>query len=101
MSHEFEPLVGHWYRPLEKGQEFKVVAFDESQATVEIQHYDGDVEELDLESWYELEIEPTVAPEDWIGPLDNVEVDDLGYSDATEEKASKEAGDEHPKRSEE
>lgn len=101
MSHEFEPLVGHWYRHLDKGQEFEVVAFEESQATVEIQYYDGDLEEIDLDSWYKMDIEPTVAPEDWTGPLDNVEVDDLGSSNATDEKAPGGGGDEYPEPPEE
>lgn len=102
MSHDFEPLVGHWFRHLDKGQAFEVVAFDESQAMVEIQHYDGDVEELDLDSWYEMDIEPAVAPKDWIGPLDDVEVDDLDYSDpTTAEKVPEEGSDEYPERPEE
>lgn len=100
MSHDFEPLVGHWYRHLDKGQEFEVVAFDESQATVEIQYYDGNVEELDLDSWYELDIEAAVAPEDWVGPLDDVEKDDLDYSDAREEQTPS-GGKEYPERPEE
>ena len=37
MSHDFEPLVGHWYRHLDKGQAFEVIAVDESQAMVEVQ----------------------------------------------------------------
>ena len=101
MSHDFEPVVGHWYRYLDKGQGFAVVALDDSQALVEIQHYDGDVEEIDFDSWYEMEIEPTVAPKDWVGPLDDIEFDDLDYTDSTTDDESAQDGDEYPQRPEE
>lgn len=81
MSTENEPNIGHWYRRLDKGQLFQVVAVDEDEATVEIQHFDGDVEELDLDAWYETDLEPIEAPEDWTGPLDDVVRDDLGYTE--------------------
>lgn len=45
---------------------------------VEIQYFDGDLDELDLDAWYGMEIELTEAPENWSGPLDVAELDDLG-----------------------
>lgn len=81
MATNQEPVVSQWYRHLDKGQQFYVTAIDEKEGTVEIQHFDGDVEELDLEEWYALEIEPIETPEDWTGPIDDVERDDLGYTD--------------------
>ena len=81
MDTEFDPIVGNWYRHLDKGQIFRVVAFDEEHGTVEIQHFDGDIEEIDASAWFDLEIEPTEAPDDWTGPLDEIESDDLGNSD--------------------
>ena len=76
-----KPVVSQWYRHLDKGQQFYVTAFDEEEGTVGIQHFDGDVEEMDLDDWHELNIEPIEPPEDWTGPVDDVERDDLGYSD--------------------
>ena len=76
-----KPQVSQWYRHLDKGQEFQVTAIDETEGTVEIQHFDGDVEELDLDAWHMMDIEPIETPEDWTGPMDNVEHDDLGYSE--------------------
>ncbi|OGI37025.1 MAG: hypothetical protein A2V91_06155 [Candidatus Muproteobacteria bacterium RBG_16_64_10] len=58
-----------------------MTAIDKTEDMVEIQHFDGDVEELDRDSWYELDIEPIEPPEDWTGPLDDVEKDDLGYTE--------------------
>ena len=39
-------------------------------ATVEVQHFDGTLEEVDLESWEEQEFEEAQAPEDWSGSVD-------------------------------
>ena len=61
MATEYEPRIGDWYR--NPGEEtFEIVAFDEADETVEIQYFDGTVEELDLDTWYELDIEPTARP---------------------------------------
>jgi hypothetical protein len=75
-----KPVVEQWYRHLDKGQRFYVTAVDEEARTVEVQHFDGDVDELDLREWFALDLEPIEPPEDWTGPVD-VEHDDLGYSE--------------------
>ncbi len=84
---EAEPVVDQWYRHLDKGQEFMVLAVNEDDGTVEIQHFDGDVEEIDLEDWYALPLEPIEPPENWTGPFDDVEPDDLDYSDTEMDEA--------------
>lgn len=81
MTTTLEPQVSQWYRHLDKGQQFYVTAIDDEEGTVEIQHFDGDVEEMDFDDWYELTLEPIVPPEDWTGPVDDVERDDLGYTE--------------------
>ena len=63
------PIVGDWYRRA-NGALFEVVAIDRDDGTIEIQHFDGTVEELDLESWEEQELEEARAPEDWTGSVD-------------------------------
>lgn len=83
MAIEFEPIVGNWYQHLDKGQQFEVVAVDEDSATIEIQHFDGDLEEVSLEDWTQLDIVPIEAPEDWTGPVDNLNRDDLGYTETS------------------
>ena len=42
------PTIGAWYR-LDGGESFEVVAFDTDDGTVEIQYFDGTVEELEME----------------------------------------------------
>ena len=81
MANELDPLIGNWYRHLDKGQMFRVVAFDEVDALVELQHFDGDIEEVDLTAWRSMDLEIAEAPEDWTGPTDGVEKDDLDYTE--------------------
>lgn len=81
MATNQEPVVSQWYRHLDKGQQFYVTAIDDREGTVEIQHFDGDVEEMDFDDWRELDIEAIEPPEDWTGPVDDVERDDLGYTE--------------------
>jgi hypothetical protein len=81
MAVERDPIIGNWYRRLDKGQMFKVVGLDEQRGLVEIQHFDGDLEETDLGDWGDMELEAIAEPEDWTGPVDDVEVDDTDYSE--------------------
>ena len=63
------PVIGEWYRSA-GGNLFEVVALDEEDGTIEIQHFDGTVEELEVESWPEMLLEAVDAPEDWSGSVD-------------------------------
>ncbi len=63
------PVIGNWYRR-SNGALFEVVAIDESGGTVELQHFDGTIDEIDLETWPNLFIENAGAPEDWLGAVD-------------------------------
>lgn len=81
MSLDITPVVGNWYEQLDKGIRFQVIDLDEEAGIVEIQYFDGDLDAIELEEWYEVEIEPIEEPEDWTGPLDGVEADDLGYTE--------------------
>ena len=67
MGREYEPTVGQWYEDLENEETFQVLKVDEDKETVEIQHLDGDVEELDVDGWAELDLELTEEPEGWSG----------------------------------
>ncbi len=78
MPIENAPNIGLWYQHLDKGQRFQVVAVDEADGTIEIQHFDGDIEELYLDDWPTMEITPCEAPENWSGAVDIGELDDYG-----------------------
>ncbi|HUK02403.1 MAG TPA: DUF6763 family protein [Steroidobacteraceae bacterium] len=68
-----QPSVGDWYR-LNGGELFEVVAIDDDDETIEIQYFDGTVEEMDLEDWEshceDNALESADAPEDWSGSVD-------------------------------
>ena len=87
---DVDPIIGNWYRNQETGNDFEVVAIDEDAQTIEIQYFDGELEELDLDAWYDLVIESIEAPEDWSGPYDEMESDDLGYEEEEEEEKEEE-----------
>ncbi len=80
MATEIDPIVNSWYRHLDKGQKFQVVAVDESELVIEIQYFDGDIEEIDLDDWYLMDLDQIESPEDISGALDVSELDDLGSS---------------------
>jgi hypothetical protein len=81
MNNELDPIVGTWYKHAGKGNLFRVVAIDEERDLIQIQHFDGDLGQIELSGWLDLDIEVTEAPEDSTGPVDDVETDDLGYSE--------------------
>jgi len=74
-----QPSIGDWYRQKEGGALFEVVAFDDDDGTIEIQYFDGTVEEMDIEDWEgqwdDGALESAEPPEDWSGSVD-VESDD-------------------------
>jgi hypothetical protein len=82
MSTRLLPEVGLWYAHRDKGQLFQVVAIDERERLVEIQNFDGDVDEIDFDGWHAMPLDLTDQPEDWSGPVDDADADDLG--DGTE-----------------
>jgi len=67
------PGIGEWYR-LSGGELLEVVALDELDGTIEVQYFDGTVEELDLDDWRAQRtcgaIAEAEAPEDWSGSVD-------------------------------
>jgi hypothetical protein len=63
------PVIGQWYRRA-GGDSFEVVAIDRDDRTIEIQYFDGTIEELELDDWREEEILSTEPPEDWTGSVD-------------------------------
>lgn len=78
MLNELDPRIDQWYAHRDKGQRFFVTAVDEDRDTIDIQHFDGDIEELSFQEWRNLLIELSEEPENWTGALDIAERDDLG-----------------------
>jgi hypothetical protein len=75
VSRDYEPVVGQWYENLEEEESFRVLSVDEDSELVEIEYLDGDIEEIDLEAWHEMDLELTQEPEGW-AESDEEEEDD-------------------------
>ncbi len=65
MSRDYEPVPGQWYENLEDEESFRVLKVDEDAELVEIEHLDGEIEEMDLETWHEMDLEEAEEPEGW------------------------------------
>jgi hypothetical protein len=65
VSRDYEPVAGQWYENLEEEEQFRVLTVDEDSELIEIEYLDGDIEELDIESWHELDLEKIDEPEGW------------------------------------
>jgi len=76
-----QPGIGSWYR-LSGSELFEVVAIDDDEGTIDIQYFDGTVEEMDREDW-EVQwedgaLEAAEPPEDWSGSVDVEAADEEG-----------------------
>jgi hypothetical protein len=70
------PVIGQWFRR-PNGTLFEVVAIDEDGQTVEIQLFDGTIDEVDFERWPSLLLAEVSPPEDVSGSLD-MDPEDFG-----------------------
>ena len=94
MSRDYEPVPGQWYENLEDDDSFRVLKVDEDAELVEIEYLDGEIEELDLETWHEMDLEPTQEPEGWTEDEDEDEDDWEEDEDEDEDEDDDEDEDE-------
>ena len=80
---ELTPTIGDWYKNPD-GTLFEIVAIDEEDGTIEIQYYDGTLDEIDAEAWCDTLIAAAEPPEDYSGSLD-IEKEDyaVDYDDGS------------------
>jgi hypothetical protein len=76
VSRDYEPVVGQWYENLEEEESFRVLSVDEDSELVEIEYLDGDIEELDIEAWHEMDLDRIEEPEGWSEPDDDDDDED-------------------------
>ena len=74
------PTIGHWYRR-SNGSLFEVVAVDLQDSTIELQYFDGTIDQVEFENWPSLIIEVVGAPEDWSGSVDMDPDDYIGLKE--------------------
>src|ERR1700733_3316968 len=65
VSRDYEPVAGQWYENLEEEESFRVLSVDEDSELVEIEYLDGDIEELDIEAWHEMDLDRIEEAEGW------------------------------------
>ena len=94
MSRDYEPVPGKWYEDLEEEESFRVLKVDEDAELVEIEHLDGEIEEIDLETWHEMDLEPTEEPEGWAESEEEEEDEDEDDEDWDEDEDDEDEDDE-------
>jgi hypothetical protein len=92
------PIIGDWYRG-PGGELFEVVAIDDGDRTIEIQYFDGTLEEYDQDTWNAQVVSQADPPEDWTGPVD-VDQEDYDMDAETPQNAAWSAPSEFLDRSE-
>ena len=84
MSRDYEPVPSQWYENVEEEESFRVLSVDEDSELIEIEYLDGDIEEIDLEAWHEMDLERIEEPEGW-SESDDEDEDDSDDDDDDEE----------------
>ena len=79
------PQIGQWYLRWDSGELFQVTGLDEESGTVELQSFDGDLNEIELDSWRHLPL-ARAEPTQFAFPIDEGGAEYDGYSwDASED----------------
>src|SRR5688572_26711548 len=100
MGRDHNPVPGQWYESLEDEETFQVLSVDEDSELIELQYEDGDVEEIDYETWQELDLDLTDQPEGWSAAddddedeIDDDEDDDDDWDDEEDEDEDEDEDD--------
>ena len=86
MSRDYEPEPGQWYEDLDHEDTFRVLSVDPDEALVRIQWLDGEVEDLDVDEWNELDLELAEEPEGWVDEDEDSDEEDLDEEDWDEDE---------------
>jgi hypothetical protein len=84
VSRDFDPEAGKWYEDLDREEIFKVVSVDPDDEIVRLQWLDGEIVEIDLDAWTELDLELAQEPEGWSD--DDADEDDEDDDDWDEDE---------------
>jgi hypothetical protein len=68
MNNRIAAVPGQWYLDRESGDIVQIVSVDEDDGSIDMQHTDGSLEETSMD--------------DWVGPFDDLEADDIGLPEA-------------------
>ncbi len=78
MNLRITPEPEQWYLDRRTGDMFQVISVNDDDGSIDIQYTDGTVEEKSPDEWASIELESCDQPEDWVGPFDDLESDDIG-----------------------
>jgi hypothetical protein len=76
VARDYDPVQGQWYEDLEENEIFRVLSVDPDEEIIEVQYENGDIEEIDLDTWHELDLERAEEPEGWASDDDDEDDDD-------------------------
>jgi len=76
VGRDYDPVQGQWYEDLEENEIFQVLSVDPDEEIVGIVYENGDTEEIDLDTWHELDLERAEEPEGWSNETDDDEEED-------------------------
>lgn len=96
MSRDYEPVPGQWYENVEEEESFRVLSVDEDSELLEIEYLDGDIEEIDLETWHEMDLERIEEPEGWSESDDEDDSEDDEDWDEDEDEDDDDEDDDDP-----
>ena len=71
------PQIGQWYERADTAEVFRVTGIDDGAGTIEIQSFDGDVDEVDLQLWSALPLEYAQPPDDWLASVEDMDAQDV------------------------
>ena len=76
------PRIDQWY--LDEGSDlsFTVIEFDPEEGIIEVQYFNGEMVELNIEDWQELSLAEIEQPEEWPWPIDELEQNDPDCDDS-------------------
>lgn len=72
------PEIYQWYQHQDKGQQFYVTGIDMESRTIQVQNFDGSIDEVSFIDWNDLDVVLCSEPENWAGALDVDEPENLG-----------------------
>jgi len=85
MDTELEPVIDSWYQHTDNQLHFCIIDIDDLAGLLEIQHANGDLDTMDIDTWYESGIKLATEPDHWsTEPDDSISDDD---NDSTREAA--------------
>jgi hypothetical protein len=76
VGRDYDPIPGKWYEDLDENEIFQVLSVDPDQEIIEIQYDNGDIEEIELDAWHELDLDQAEQPEGWSSSTEEKKDDD-------------------------